>query len=91
MLAEGGSSIDARIGYAFERAVQRQPSAEERRTLQRLYQQSAARFNGSPKLGREFIEVGEDPVPVGVASAELAAMTAVTRAVLNMHETITRN
>jgi hypothetical protein len=38
-----------------------------------------------------LIHTGEAPVPADLKPSEFAAMTTVARAILNMHETITRN
>ena len=80
-----------RIGWAFERAVSRDPTVQERRILLDLYRQSTAEFRRSPASADKLIHVGEAPVDSGMKPVDLAAMTAVARAILNMHETITRN
>ena len=40
---------------------------------------------------RKFLRIGERPAAKDVPAAELAAWTSVARAILNLHETITRN
>jgi hypothetical protein len=79
------------IGWGFERAVSRPPSAEERRILDGLYKRSLAHFRSAPEDARQLIHQGESPVAANVDAAKLAAMTMVARAILNSHETITRN
>jgi hypothetical protein len=79
------------IGWAFERAVSRPPSTEERRILDGLYQRSLTHFRGAPDDARQLIHEGESPVPANLDPVNLAAMTTVARAILNSHETITRN
>ena len=79
------------IDWGFQRALSRPPSAEEARILTGLYQKSLAEFRRSPDNARQLIHEGESPVPADVKPAELAAMTTVARAILNSHETITRN
>ena len=83
--------LNARVDWAFQRAVSRAPSPTERRTLADLYGASLTQFRNSPADARQLIHVGESPVPQNLQPAELAAMTTVARAVLNMHEIITRN
>ncbi len=56
-----------------------------------LYAKSLAQFQHSPAGARELIHEGEAPAPANIKETELAAMTTVTRAILNLHETITRN
>jgi len=79
------------IDWGFQRALSRPPSAEEARILTGLYQKSLAEFRRSPENARQLNHEGESPVPADVKPAELAAMTTVARAILNSHETITRN
>jgi hypothetical protein len=87
MLARKGD----RIGWAFERAVGRDPSSEERQILAELLRKSTEEFRHSPASAEKLIHVGESAVPANAKPIDLAAMTAVARAILNMHETITRN
>jgi len=84
-------SLTARIGRAFERTVSRPASAAERRTLMDFYNKALAHYRQAPADAEELIHSGEAPEPAGLKPAEFAAMTLVTRAILNMHETITRN
>jgi hypothetical protein len=86
ILQHGGS-----IDWAFERAVSRPPSAEERRILAGLRTRTLARFQRDSSAAKQLISEGEAPVSHAFPPAELAAMTTVARAILNMHETITRN
>ena len=79
------------IGWGFENAVSRKASAEELRILNGLYKTSLAHYRGAPADARALLHEGESPVAAGISPAELAAMTTVARAILNTHETITRN
>jgi hypothetical protein len=80
-----------RIAWAVERALARAPSKEERAILDELYRKSLDEFRRAPHDAAALVRTGEAPVPSGLAPAEFAAMTTVTRAILNLHETITRN
>src|SRR5262245_3209800 len=91
LLAAPRASVAARIDAAFLRTLDRAPTAEERAILERLYQDSLRQFRAAPTEAQQFIHVGEAPPAPRANPAELAAMTAVTRAILNLHETITRN
>ncbi len=71
--------------------MDREGTPEERRIVADLYRTSLEQYRRSPKDAAELIHVGEAPVPAGAKPDELAAMTMVARALLNMHETITRN
>jgi hypothetical protein len=49
------------------------------------------RYSDDVEAATQLIGVGDLPVPDDIAPAELAAWTTVARAILNLHETITRN
>ena len=55
--------------------------------------QEAPAFMDSAKQAarRKLVTVGDSPLPDHEKLPQLAAVTTVTRAVLNLHETITRN
>jgi hypothetical protein len=91
ILENGGRKIDQQIDWAFEQAVNRPPTEREEQILAGLHQQSMAKFRASQDDARQFTSVGESPVAAKLKPADLAAMTTVARAILNMHETITRN
>ena len=86
-----GRTLNEQIDWAFVRAVDRPPTAAERSILADLHAKSLAEFRQSPDEAAKLIHEGESPVPAGVKPIDLAAMTTVARAILNMHETITRN
>jgi hypothetical protein len=84
-------STDARIRWAFERALNREPDGGELGTLASLHASSLRRFQANPSDAEKFVGIGESAVPRGARVPELAAMASVTRAVLSLHEMITRN
>ena len=90
-LKQGGLTPASQIAWAFERATGRKPNAEELRVLSELHQNSLASFLRNPESARELASVGDAPAVKTLNSAKLAAMVTVTRAILNLHETITRN
>jgi hypothetical protein len=90
-ILKSGMRGPAAIDWAFERAVSRRPLEQERKVLLGLYQESLAEYRANPKAANEFIHTGEAPVDPSLKPADLAAMTTVARAILNLHETITRN
>jgi hypothetical protein len=79
------------IDWAFKKALGRAPQDAERKVLVNLHQEALAEFRADPKGASEFIHSGDKPVDPSVEPSDLAAMTTVTRAILNLHETITRN
>ena len=90
-LLETHDPPQSEIEAAFERALNRKPSAEETKILLNLYRDSVAEYRANGPAAREFIHTGEKSVDASLKPADLAAMTVVTRAILNLHETITRN
>jgi hypothetical protein len=90
-LKQGGQALDAQIVWAFERAVDRKPALPERRALAELYGKSLARFRRDPASAKKLLQIGDAPIPNGADAVRVAAMTTVTRAILNLSETITRN
>ena len=89
--ANGGKTFQAQLDWVFDRALNRAPTAEERSILRGLYERNLKRFAADPASAREFLGEGEIPLPPNVNAVRLAAMATITRAVLNLHELITRN
>lgn len=93
-LKEGGANLEARVGWAFRQAVSRAPAADELVVLSELFESHRAQYGADPKAARELLAVGQAAAPSApsdVDLAELAAWTSVARAILNLHETVTRN
>jgi hypothetical protein len=92
-LAEGGSSDEQRLGYAFRTALARPPAPDELQELLSLLNKEkqriadgwvnaaeiAAGTNGLPKH-----------LPAGATPTQLAAYSVVSRVLLNLDETITK-
>jgi len=78
-LTEGGATDGDRLTYAFRRCVARKPSAEESAELLTLLKKQKERF---AKPGAKL--------PAGVTSADAAAWTVVSRVLLNLDETVTK-
>jgi hypothetical protein len=78
------------LDEAFLCALSRRADPEEVRILTDLYWNQLARYQGDPAAAEALLGVGFSEVPGGLDRADLAAHTAVARAVLNLHETITR-
>jgi hypothetical protein len=90
-LTKAGSNFDRQLNWIFNEALDRGPSPQEREILAGLYRDNLQRFSASPEDAKKFVSVGDSPVPDRTKIPQLAAVTTVTRAVLNLHETITRN
>jgi hypothetical protein len=83
--------IESQIGWAIEKTLGRIGSPEEIKILTDLYNKNLARYQKDSVAANEFISIGDTPVAKELNPARLAAMTIVARAILNLHETITRN
>lgn len=95
----GEGEINDRIANAFRTATARSPSAAELNLLTALYTQSLKAYAADEeatqkflKLGREGVDLKESQPPQQAVQqpAEQAAAIQVARAVLNLHEVITR-
>jgi hypothetical protein len=87
----GPAAADARLTFLFRMALQRDPTAEERKVLAGLYERHRADFTADSKASAELLDVGARPVPGDLDAGNLAAWTSVARAVLNTHEFVNRD
>ncbi len=74
----------------MQQALTREPRQDEIKLLKTLYEEDLQAYRQSPKAAAEILSVGLNPPPEKIDQAELAAWTSVSRAVLNLHEMITR-
>ena len=92
-LTDGGKSDDERITYAFRRTLGRAPAADEKAELlgllKRQQQRIADGWVNPFELGTGKNEKPEN-LPAGTNPTQLAAYTVVSRALLNLDETITK-
>jgi hypothetical protein len=91
ILKDGGETTDSRLDYVFRLAVSRKPDAVERKVLTGLLESQSRFYKSDPEAVARLLKTGVSPVPVNINKSDLAAWTAVARAVLNLNETITRN
>jgi hypothetical protein len=80
-----------RIAWAWHTALSRQPKPEELKVLSDLYAKHKAEYASDKKAADSLTAIGESPKPKDLDPTELAAWTSVSRTILNLHETITRN
>ncbi|MDP1561638.1 MAG: DUF1553 domain-containing protein, partial [Pirellulaceae bacterium] len=85
-----GADVSSRVRWAYREAVSREPDAEITRVLVELYNSHLAFYQTDPDAATEILMTGLAPIPPDIDSAELAAWTGVARALLNLHEVITR-
>jgi hypothetical protein len=92
-LAEGGSTDPERITYAFKRTLCRSPKPDETQELKALLDKQLRRI-GDGWVSPSEIATGRSDIPKdlpkGTTPAQLAAYTVVSRVLLNLDETITK-
>ncbi len=90
VIAHGGDSIDARLNFAYQTALAREPKDAEKKLLTALYENHKKKYTADEEAAKALLSAGEYNRPAGVPIAEAAAWTSVARAILNLHETISR-
>jgi hypothetical protein len=81
----------AKLNYAFQRALSRPAEPREAELLTKLLQHHLSEYGADPAAAKDLLSVGACPLPSDLPQAELAAWTSVARTILNLHEVITRN
>jgi hypothetical protein len=93
VLTEGGKTDDGRIAYAFRRALSRRPTEVEKRELLSLLDKETKRI-GNGWVNSYELATGNNELPTklpaGTTPTQLAAYTVVSRVLLNLDETITK-
>jgi Protein of unknown function (DUF1553) len=92
-LREGGETDVKRLSYAFRRCLSREPTGPETAELLALLNKQKQRLSEgwlSPWDLSGFDPAKPPSLPKGATPAELAAWTAVSRVLLNLDETITK-
>jgi hypothetical protein len=92
-IQDGGKTDQERLNFAFRRCVSRSANEAETKALLTLLHNQAKRFE-RPSINPWEL-AASDPklpptLPKGATSADLAAWTAVSRVLLNLDETITK-
>lgn len=82
--------FDAQLKWLMQQALTREPRPDEIKLLKSLYEEDLQAYRQSSKAAAEILSVGLNPPPEKIDQVELAAWTSVSRAVLNLHEMITR-
>ncbi len=92
-LAEGGQTDADRIAYAFRRTLSRPPTTDEKQELLSLLHKEKTRI-GAGWVNVNELATGKNELPAklpaGTTPTQLAAYTVVSRVLLNLDETITK-
>jgi hypothetical protein len=89
ILEAGPDSLD-RVNFAFRCVTERSPQLKEREVLLQIAQKELAHYQQDQASALKLLAVGELKSDAKVDPIELAAWTAVTRLILNLDETITK-
>lgn len=90
---EGGTTNGQKLRFAFRRVLGRAPALAEATELLALYSRQRERFSRGEANPWNLATNNPDmasPLPRGVKMEEIAAWTAVSRVLLNLDETITK-
>ncbi len=90
---EGGKTEAERVVYAFRRCLARRPTADESAELLSLLARQKERFAqpGAKPLELAAVDPAHPPkLPEGASAGDLAAWAVVSRVLLNLDETITK-
>ena len=90
IVKEGGTTPEERAAWVLQEAVSRKPSDAEVKVLSALYAKHFAEYAANKDAAAKVLATGSRPATKDIDPAELAAWTSVARAVLNLHEVITR-
>ncbi len=91
ILLEGGKETQSRIQWAFRQALCRTAKPDEVKLLESLYQKLLQEYQADNSSAEALLKVGDRPASNNIDASELAAWASVSRVILNLHETITRN
>ncbi len=92
-LSEGGKTDAERLTFAFRRTVARKPGEAEKNELLALLEKQEQRYKSNLDWAWEMVAPSSWerlPLPPGATIAQVAAWTAVSRVLLNLDETITK-
>jgi hypothetical protein len=91
IMRECDGDVPTRVKWAFKLALSREPTDNELPILTELFEKQRTRYQTDIPAADALTSAGEAPAADGLKTADLAAWTSVARAILNLHETITRN
>jgi hypothetical protein len=91
ILAESQGNDESRLRWAWRVVLGRDPKSEETELLRQLLATHRAYFAEHNADAESLLSVGISKRPNNLPSGELAAWTSVSRALLNLNETISRN
>jgi hypothetical protein len=91
IIREGGVSSENRVRWGFRTVASRPPDDLEVALIVQLYKMNLDLYRTNLDSAHKLLEVGLTRLPADLDVTELAAWTQAARALLNLHEAITRN
>ncbi len=91
VINSGELTDESKITWAIRNALARPPREGELAILLELLAKHRSDFQSQPDDARQLLDVGKTATATQVDASELAAWLSVARALMNLHETITRN
>jgi hypothetical protein len=91
ILTEMAGDDQQRLTWAWQQALQRQPTLAELDTLLAVLQKRRTDYQQDKAAAEALLQVGHAKTPEAIDPIELAAWTHVTRILLNLHEMLTRS
>jgi hypothetical protein len=91
VLQQSGPSPRQRLDFAFGRALSRPATDAESAVLEALLRNNLAQYTNNPQAAAALLHIGARKPAADLDAALLSAWTNVCRAILNLHEVITRN
>src|SRR5262249_16231238 len=90
VIVDGGKTDAERIAFAFRQVTSRTSDDTQSKVLLKLLEKNRTAYAADAKAAGDLLKIGQSPLSKDANAAELAAWTAVCRALLNLSETITR-
>jgi hypothetical protein len=87
-LREGGANTSSQISFAFWQLTARPPENKELEVLADLWREQRDIFAKEPDRAKQLISVGDRACDPSLNAVDLAAMTLVTQAIMNMDATV---
>jgi hypothetical protein len=89
-LQEAGDQAQQRITWLYRQVLSREPTSDEVTVLREFYERNVDHYREDTNAAEKLLSIGLASQPENADRAQLAAWTAVARAMLNLHESITR-
>jgi hypothetical protein len=90
VVSGGGKTDEERLVYAYHQVLGRKPVPAESKLLTAVLNKHLKEYRASQEAVNELLSIGQSPVSKDIDRPAVAAWMSVTRVLLNLHETITR-